>query len=340
MLLRDLRARGRNHLGPTRSLPALPLVALDLHHQARDRCAAACLHLQRRIMWLPVPTILSSRRSSRRRQLMRNHSHLCTNSHPSSHPSLPVSRTPTTDLMLAVFRPHHPHHLPVSGVRQVRLLHKVLCLRTVFVPAALPPKFALWWRTEPRRRVTDIRAHTSTTPTLLLAVALLAEPQPQHQLKLLPSKLLAIVTSALLPHHQKGIASGKTLSTSAQSRLPMTRSVRRLKSLTAVAPRLHTACHRLRCRVRAHRMDLTPDGSTMVTTHRRLLTTHLRSLLWLLLDHCRACLRRPRPSDPSITSQPLATWTWTRITTTRVKRPSRVRQSLSEAAHAQRRRTA
>jgi hypothetical protein len=335
-LLRDLLAQGRKHLGPTQSLLALLLVGLvlrgllALHLLVRDRCVVACLHLQRRTMLLLAPTILS-RRSLLLRQLMRSHSRLCINSS-SSHPSLLVSRTPTMGLMLAVCLPHLPHHLLVSVVRQAKGRHRLLFLLIASVLVALLLKCAPSWRTEQHPHVTDIRALTSITLTLHLVVVSLAVLLLRRQLKLLPSRRPAIVMSALRQHHQRDIANGKKMTTLARSPLRMMRSAKRSKSLTAVALHPRTACRRLRCRVRVHRMVLTLDDSMMATIHPRLLTTHPRSLLWLLHDHCLACRRHRSLSALSITNPLLATWMWMRITMMREMRRSPVLRNLSEAA--------
>ena len=281
MLLRGLLARDRKRLGPTQSLRALPPAALvpralpALHLLSQDRCVVACLHLQRRTMLFLVPTT-RSHHSSRLKQLTRNHSRLCTSSRNNSHPSLPVSRIPTTGLTLAVYLPHLPHHLLALVVRQVKRPHKVLFLHTVPVLAALPPKCALLWRIEQHPHVTVTRALTSITLTLLLAVVSLVVLLHQHRLKLLLSKLPAIVTSALQLLRQRDIANGRRTTTLAPSHLRMMKSAKRLKSLTAVGPHPHTACPRLKCHARAHRMALTPGGSTTAIIHLRLPITHLR----------------------------------------------------------------
>ena len=321
---KGLPARDRRLLDPTQSLLArLPMgpglkVLLVRHHLDLDQCVAACLHLQRRITLLPAPTILS-RRSSHHRLLTLNHNCPCTSNNSSSrsnsrsnsrsHRSRLASRTPTTVLTLAVFRRHRHLHLLASVVRQVRPRARALCLHTVPVPVALHQRCALLSRTDRRLHGMGTRVLINTMLTLLLAAAaLLVELLRQPRLKQLPIRQPAIVTSVLRPHHQRGIVNGKTMITLTLNLLRMTRSARRSRSLTVVAPPHPTACPRPRCRARVRKTGPTPAASTMVIIHRRLLTTRHRYLPWQLRVHCLACPKRQSKSDLSIMSQQLAIW--------------------------------
>lgn len=337
MLLKGQLAHARKHPGPMQSPLVLPLVdpvlkALSaLHLLAQDPSVAACHHPQRHTMWLLVP-IIPSLRSSRLRQPMRSHNRLCTSSN--SHPSPTVSQTPITVHTLAVCPHHLHHHRLVLVARQAKGRHRVLSLHIMSAPAALRLKCALLWRTEQRLHVMDTRALTSTTPILRLAAGLPAGLLRQHRLKLPLNKRLATVMSVLQQHHPRDTVSGKKMITLAQRLPPMTRSVKRLRSLiAAVLPHL-TECLRLRCRARVHRMDLTLGDSMMATTHPRQLTTHPRCLPWRLRAQCPACLRHPSQSVLSTTSLLPATWMWMRTMMMRAMTRNPMLQNLSEAAHA------
>ena len=94
----------------------------------------------------------------------------------------------------------------------------------------------------------------------------------------------------------------------------MKKSVRRWKSLTAVVQLPHTACHLLKCHVRAPERGLILVASTMGTIHLRRLTTRLRFHPWQLRDRCLACRKHQNRSDRNITSRLLDTWTSMRTT--------------------------
>jgi hypothetical protein len=115
----------------------------------------------------------------------------------------------------------------------------------------------------------------------------------------------------------------------------MTRSVRRWRSLTAVAQLPRTACHLLRCHARVLKRAPIPAASTTATTRLKLLTIRLRFRPWQLRDHCLACQRhlsKSVQSDLSTTNQQPDTWMWMRTTMMRAMTRNPPRPSLSAVA--------
>ena len=134
----------------------------------------------------------------------------------------------------------------------------------------------------------DTKGHiSSTTPTLLLAVALLAALLPQL-LRWLPPKLrLETVMTGRRIHKQSDTGSGKRAIIRLPSLLFMMKSVRNWRSRTAAARLPRIACRHHRCLVRALKMGPILDALMTATILRRLLTTrHCHP--WELPHHCLA----------------------------------------------------
>jgi hypothetical protein len=165
-------------------------------------------------MLLPVLTTLSHR-SSHRRRLMRNHSHLYTSN--SRHLSLTVSPTRTTALTLVVFLLRLRLHQLDSAAHQLRPLARVLRPHTVSALPAHLRRCDRSLRTEQDLRATDTRDHTSTMLILLPLVALLAELLRQLLPRRLLSRQLASATTDRRLLHQSDTASGRKMTMRTQS---------------------------------------------------------------------------------------------------------------------------
>jgi hypothetical protein len=248
------------------------LVPLVLHRRALvDLCVVACRRRRRHTM-LPRAHTMPLHHSSHHSLFMLRRL-LCTTS--SNRHSPIASRTPITvpRRMPVAYLHHHRRHprawldhrlkRPVrdhpshTGAQQARHL-----------------KFDQLLNTAPALLETVIKAHT-----IILIAPLAAVSQvvllPHSLLWLLP-KLLHAIGMIVRPLHLRSVtASGKTTTTSTQSRLPTKRSAKSSRSLTAAGQLLRTQRHRRRLPVTARKSLQTLDDSTMVTILLKLRTTRL-----------------------------------------------------------------
>lgn len=273
MLLSAQSALDRSLQGPTESHHAHQPTDLDLldllvlHRRDLARFAGACLLRPRRAMLLPahITLLLHILHRSLRRLLL----HLRFTS--SSHLNQPASPIQTMALMLAVSLVHHLHPQLVLLDQGLRLPTKGHC-RLMVALQALHQKCVLLLRIELVRPAMDTLAHT----IILILRATAASPVELHHLPLpwLLLKLL-LVTEMIVPQplHQNDTVSGKTTSTSTKNLHQTRRSVRSLKSHTAVVQPHLIPFRPLRWLVVVPRVLLMLVASTTVTIHQKRHTT-------------------------------------------------------------------
>jgi hypothetical protein len=323
-LLRGLSVLDRRPRGLTVSLlarlPTVPglLVPLVLRLRALvDLCVVACRRRQRHTMLPQAHTMLHHHSSHHSLFMLRRL--LCTTS--SNHRNPTAFRTPTTvpPRMLVAYLHHrrrrpqvwldhrpkppvrdHPSHMAVQQARH-RKFDQLLSI-------ALAPLGPV------------IKVHTIILIALLAAVSQVV-PLLQHLPWPLP-KLPHATAMIVLPLHLRSVtASGRTTITLTRSRLPMKRSAKSWRSLTAAGRLLHIQCHRHRSPVIARKSPQTLDGSTMVTILLRLRTTPLRCPQWVQHHLRLVCPKLLSRKGLSSTSLQRVTWMSMRTTMTMAKIP-------------------